>query len=188
MKTYTIIGGVNGSGKTSLTGVLKFQKNLGMVIDVDKLAKTNHYSNVEAGKVAIHKISECLNNGVSFTQETTLSGAKTLKTVRTAKEKGYFIRLFYVGLDTAQESIKRIENRVLKGGHHIADVDVIRRFNGRFDVLIQILPFCDEVIFFDNDNGFTEVAQFTSGELIFKSNYKPNWLLDFEKRLVTIVK
>ena len=37
-KTYTIIGGVNGTGKSSLTGVLKKTvKNLDTIIDVDKI-------------------------------------------------------------------------------------------------------------------------------------------------------
>ena len=38
MKVYTIIGGVNGTGKSSLTGVLRTQlKDLGRIIDVDKI-------------------------------------------------------------------------------------------------------------------------------------------------------
>ena len=42
MKTYTIIGGVNGTGKSSLTGVLKAQTNdLGRIIDVDKITAQN---------------------------------------------------------------------------------------------------------------------------------------------------
>ena len=37
MKLYTIIGGVNGSGKSSLTGALKAERSdLGIIIDVDK--------------------------------------------------------------------------------------------------------------------------------------------------------
>ena len=36
MKYYTIIGGVNGVGKSSLTGVLKKQRtDMGMIIDTD---------------------------------------------------------------------------------------------------------------------------------------------------------
>ena len=36
MKTYTIIGGVNGVGKSSFTGVLKERcEDLGQIIDVD---------------------------------------------------------------------------------------------------------------------------------------------------------
>ena len=41
MKTYTIIGGVNGSGKSSLTGALKSERaDLGMIVDVDKIASS----------------------------------------------------------------------------------------------------------------------------------------------------
>ena len=36
MKIYTIIGGVNGCGKSSLTGALKAERrDLGIIIDVD---------------------------------------------------------------------------------------------------------------------------------------------------------
>ena len=45
MKTYTIIGGVNGTGKSSLTGVLKTQTtDLGIVIDVADYLKRPHES------------------------------------------------------------------------------------------------------------------------------------------------
>ena len=72
--------------------------------------------------------------------------------------------------------MKRIENRVAKGGHNIPAGDVARRFNNRFDSLIKILPYCDEVVFFDNDNGFIEVAEYSNGEIIPKGDYRPAWL------------
>ena len=38
MKVYTIIGGVNGVGKSSFTGVLKGSRlDLGIIVDVDKI-------------------------------------------------------------------------------------------------------------------------------------------------------
>ena len=38
MKTYTIIVGVDGAGKSSLTGVFRTEiTNLGKIIDVDKI-------------------------------------------------------------------------------------------------------------------------------------------------------
>ena len=53
MKLYTIIGGVNGCGKSSLTGALKAERSdLGLIIDVDKLAAQLH-SPVEGGKAAV---------------------------------------------------------------------------------------------------------------------------------------
>lgn len=182
MKIYTIIGGVNGCGKSSLTGALKAErKDLGIIIDVDKMAAENGGDNLEAGKAAVRKINECLDRGICFTQETTLAGHKTERTIKEARARGYYIRLYYIGLDTAEECLKRIENRVAKGGHDIPRDDVTRRFKNRFDSLIKILPYCDEVVFFDNDNGFTEVAEYSNGEIIPKGEYRPLWLNELIK-------
>ena len=89
MKTYTIIGGVNGTGKSSLTGVLKTQTtDLGIIIDVDKITAQNGGNVIEGGKIALERIKSCLSKGVCFTQETTLSGRKTEATAAEAKERG----------------------------------------------------------------------------------------------------
>lgn len=145
-KIYTIVGGVNGAGKSSLTGVLKAERNdLGNIIDVDKIAAEHNGNNVKAARIAISKMQYFLNHGISFTQETTLSGHMVEKTIQKAKEAGYSIRLFYVGLNSAEESILRIKNRVRKGGHDIPEHDVVRRYQNRFQFLARILPYCDEV-------------------------------------------
>ena len=173
MKLYTIIGGVNGCLKSSLTGALKAERSdLGLLIDVDKLA-AQLGSPVEGGKAAVRKIDQCLEKGISFTQETTLSGARTERTIRRAKERGYTIRLYYIGLDTMEESLGRIANRVAKGGHDIPREDVERRFSTRFADVLRVLPYCDEARFFDNDNGFVEVAEYRNGELISRVSNPP---------------
>lgn len=183
MKLYTIIGGVNGCGKSSLTGALKAERSdLGLLIDVDKLA-AQLGSPVEGGKAAVRKIDQCLEKGISFTQETTLSGARTERTIRRAKERGYTIRLYYIGLDTMEESLGRIANRVAKGGHDIPKEDVERRFSTRFADVLRVLPYCDEARFFDNDNGFVEVAEYRNGELIPRVSNPPRWLLELMERV-----
>ena len=183
MQIYTIIGGVNGCGKSSLTGALKAERSdLGLIIDVDKLA-AQLGSPVEGGKAAVRKIDECLEKGISFTQETTLSGARTERTIRRAKERGYTIRLYYIGLDTMEESLGRIANRVAKGGHDIPREDVERRFSTRFADVLRVLPYCDEARFFDNDNGFVEVAEYRTGELIPRVSTPPRWLLELMERV-----
>lgn len=177
MKTYTIIGGVNGTGKSSLTGVLKTQTtDLGIIIDVDKITAQAGLSAIQGGKIAIERIKECMRKGVCFTQETTLSGHKTEITAATAKEQGYFVRLYYIGLDTPEECLARIENRVKRGGHGIGEDDVRRRFAGRWEAVKKMLPYCDEARFFDNDNGFVEVAEYRNGELLLKGEHCPAWL------------
>ena len=113
MKNYTIIGGVNGVGKSSFTGVLKERStDLGVIVDVDRITAELGGNALAGGKAALRKISECIDKGISFTQETTLSGRKTEATAKQVRDLGYHVRLFYIGLDSAEESLSRIANRV----------------------------------------------------------------------------
>ena len=187
MKVYTIIGGVNGTGKSSLTGVLKTQTtHLGIIIDVDKITAQNGGSAIQGGRIALERIKDCLKKEISFTQETTLSGRKTEITAAQAKERGYYVRLYYVGLDTLEESLARIENRVRRGGHDIRDEDVQRRFAGRWEAVSKVLPYCDEARFFDNDNGFVEVAEYMNGELLLKGDKRPAWIQELQDKLLKV--
>ena len=165
MKTYTIVAGVNGCGKSSLTGVLRTECGIGCIIDEEKITAACGGNLLEGGKKAVALIAQCLEKEVCFTQETTLSGRKTLDTIKRAIEKGYYIRLYYVGLDTMEESLLRIENRVRKGGHNINTDTVKHRFGKRFEDLLAVLPYCNEATFYDNDNGFVTVAKYKNGEL-----------------------
>lgn len=184
MKTYTIVAGVNGCGKSSLTGVLRTEiDNLGKIIDVDKITAACGGNLMEGGRNAVTLIEECLEKEICFAQETTLSGRKTLDTIKRATEKNYYIRLYYVGLDTVEESLLRIENRVKKGGHNIDTEAVTRRFGKRFEDLLAILPYCNEATFYDNDNGFTTVAKYKNGELQPVGGKQPKWLTELLEKM-----
>lgn len=180
MKMYTIIGGVNGVGKSSFTGVLKEQRtDLGIIIDVDKITAELGGDALAGGRIAVQKIRDCLKKGISFTQETTLSGRKTEATAKEAMDAGYHVRLFYIALDSAEESRQRIRNRVRRGGHNIPDDVVARRFEGRWEAVRKVLPYCNEAEFYDNDNGFAKAAEYKNGEVRPVGEYMPKWLAEF---------
>ncbi len=129
-KICTIVGGVNGTGKTSMLGALKeIPPDMGIIL-----------TGADCGALADpgDQIDNCLKKGISFTQETTLSGFRTERTAKKALEAGYFVRLYYVGLNTAQESLDRIANRVKRGGHNIPADDVLRRFDGRWEAVAKV--------------------------------------------------
>lgn len=180
MRTYTIIGGVNGAGKSSLAGVLTSErKDLGTIVNVDETAARMSVSNLEAGKIALTQIRELIASGSSFTQETTLSGSRILFNILAARKKGYTVRLYYVGLETLEESIQRIRLRAANGGHSVSEDDVTRRFKRRFESLLRILPYCHEAVFFDNGNGFVEIARFSGNQMTVKTENPPHWFSEF---------
>ena len=183
MNQYTIIAGVNGTGKSSLRGVLEGEgANLGWIVDPNQIAEQNGMNTVKAAKQALAEIRSCLARSVSFTQETTLSGRQAEKTLIQARKEGYYVTLYYVGLSSAEESLQRIENRVRKGGHAIPPEDVRRRYAKRWEALERAMPYCDEVIFYDNENGFIKVAQYKNGRLNFSGDLRPVWLCEFLQR------
>ncbi len=184
MNNYMLIAGIDGTGKSSLSGVLEGQGVLlGRIIDADAIAKHNNFDNIKAGKEAIKEIDYCLENNLSFTQETTLAGHRTERTLKQARKQGYYITMFYVGLNSKEESLSRIANRVKKGGHNIPTNDVARRFKNRFESLKKVIPLCDEVIFYDNENGFVKVAEIKNNKFTYTNGYRPQWIIDYFQNL-----
>lgn len=184
MSIYTIIAGVNGTGKSSLRGVLEGQNvNLGHIIDPDVIAKENNNDLIKAAKIAVLKIRDCLYKNISFTQETTLSGRTVLNTIKQARKRGYYVTLYYIGLSSVEESLMRIANRVRKGGHNIPENAVRKRFSKRFDTLVEVISYCDEVNFYDNENGFVKVAEIKNGQFRYINGYRPQWISELNNML-----
>lgn len=187
MPVFTIIGGVNGVGKSSLSGVLKDCLNdLGVIVDPDKITEQLGGDEYAGGQTAVSRLQDCLAQRIDFTEESTLSGSFSRKMARAARDAGYTVRLYYVGLDTAQESIQRIANRVAHGGHTIASEDVERRFARRFRDLAKLLPLCNEATFYDNNNGFRVVAFYRNGEIVTATDTPPAWLLELKREIPSL--
>ena len=75
-KKYILIAGVNGAGKSTLYQTLDSLKVMERV-NTDEIVKSfgdwkNSSDVMKAGKIAVNKIKDYFDNGVSFNQETTL--------------------------------------------------------------------------------------------------------------------
>ena len=49
--------------------------------------------------------------------------------------------------------------------------------------LKRIVPLCDEVIFYDNENGFIKVAEIKNNKFNYSNGYRPKWITEFENKL-----
>ena len=165
---YIIIAGIDGTGKTSLIGALKGLNLISTNIVDDETDNLN-------------MIQYCLENNLTFAQETTLEGHRVKKTIRQARKQGYDVVMFYVGLNSVEESLLRIANRMRKGGHNIPEDYVKLRYQNRLESLKRVLPLCDEVIFYDNENGFVKVAEIKNNTFNFTNGYRPDWIHEVEQ-------
>lgn len=182
-RVYTIFAGVNGAGKTSLYSVLKNVSDLGERINIDEIAFDmgnwrETITQIKATREAIKCIVECIDKGQSFHQETTLPGASVLKQIKKAKASGFFIKLYYVGLDSIETAINRVHRRVEKGGHGIEDEIIIKRFENLPKRLRVVIPLCDRVVFYDNTVRFRQIAIMQDNQFIDFDRDLPVWFRD----------
>lgn len=177
--TLTIIAGINGAGKSSLRD---YVPNLGAVIDPDKIQreKFSHLplekAQMQAGREAVRLQRYYIDNKVSFTQETTLSGKSILKSIKDIKEMGFKIVLLFVGIEGVELAKHRIALRVEKGGHYIPDKTVESRYGKTLENLPKVLELCDQAAIYDNTNQHKIVAVYTNGAIKIATNKVPFWL------------
>ena len=179
MKKYIIFGGVNGAGKTTLYQTYPEMMNMPRV-NVDEIVRglgdwKNPKDVAEAGRIAVRAIKQYFDEGRSFNQETTLCGKSILRNIQRAKDYGYYIELYYDGLESADLAKKRVAQRVIAGGHGIPDADIERRYKESLEHLRAVINLCDRVELYDNSLAFRQVAVFKNGKCVDKAEIVPLW-------------
>lgn len=179
MKKYVLIAGVNGAGKSTLYQLVDSLKNMERVNTDEILREFGDWKDakdlLKAGKIAVNKIAQYMNDGITFNQETTLCGKTVIKNISKAKELGYFIELHYVGVDSVEIAKERVKHRVSQGGHGIPEKDIEKRYVETFKQLNEVLKECDLVAFYDNTENFRRFALCKKGKLVRKSARVPKW-------------
>lgn len=152
----TIVAGSNGCGKTSLTTFARASFQRIPVLDPDAVARSLQEaiagtpSDIEAGKQVLRLADKLIEDGQSFTVETTLSGSTYLKMASKAKEAGFNIMVFFVGTSSVEINIERVKARVRKGGHDVPEEDQRRRYPRTLANIRKLLPLADLAVIFDN--------------------------------------
>jgi predicted ABC-type ATPase len=157
LKEVILIGGPNRAGKTTTARVLlpEFFARYAF-LNADDIARGISPQNVEAaalaaGRLLIEKMRTQVRDGRSFAVETTLSGKSYLPLLKSCKEDGWTVSLYYFWLPTPEHSIARVANRVRHSGHSIPDEVIFRRFRvGLWNMRHLYLPLADTAAIYDN--------------------------------------
>ncbi len=182
-KQYIIFAGINGVGKTALHNVLAEGIDLGLRISIDDIAKElgdwrDTVVQIKAARRAMSDLRETIDKGLSFHQESTLPGEAVLRYADLAKEKGYRIILYYIGVSSLDIAKERVRRRVEEGGHGIDEKVMEKRFIDMKNCLVPLMDRCDEIYFYDNTLRFRQIAVVREGKLLDLDPDLPDWFVD----------
>lgn len=152
-KNLYIISGCNGAGKTTASyTVLPEILNCKEFVNADEIARGLSPFNpesvaIEAGRLMLQRIDFLLEKDTSFSIETTLSTKTYINLVRRAQEKGFSVRILFFWLNSPELAIRRVAERVAKGGHNIPEPIIRRRYTAGLKNLFNL--FMDQVDYWD---------------------------------------
>lgn len=182
MKNYTIFAGVNGAGKTSIYKSIYYNENIDEKrINTDEMvARIGSWQDnniqIKCAREAVKLIKKYILEGISFNQETTLSGKSIISNIKLAKEKGFYVTMNYIGVESVDIAKERVAIRVRKGGHGIPDEAIERRYGDSLENLSKVVSICDKINIYDNSEMFKLVMVINNGEIIWNDKKIPNWL------------
>ena len=190
-KYFYIFAGVNGSGKSTLykTNFLNKDIKNSIRINTDEIVYSfgdwkNSIDQIKAGKMAIQLRNKCFLEEKSFNEETTLTGKTILKIIDKAKDLGYKIHLYYIGIDNPEIAKERVKNRIARGGHGISPDVIKKRYYESLKNLEKIIHQCDFIEIFDNSKKFIRIFYYEDNQVFENDIAKVNWIKNNLKELL----
>lgn len=158
MGAIYVLAGTNGAGKSSIGGALLLAEGV-RFYNPDEAARRLRAANPglgteEANSLAWQQGATLLQRAIthdrSFAFETTLGGDTITRLLRAAIDTGLAVHVWYAGLATVEQHIRRVKMRVAKGGHDIPEETIRRRYVSSRANLIRLLPRLASLRVYDN--------------------------------------
>jgi predicted ABC-type ATPase len=116
-----------------------------------------------------------LENSQSLIFETVFSTQEKLDYIRSAIQKKYFIRIFFISTNDPQININRVNQRFLEGGHDVKNIKIISRYYNSIANATILSKIVDRFYLYDNTEDFVEPKLlFRAENGILKKQYNPN--------------
>lgn len=144
-------------------------------LGVSERAPTGYNAALAAGFLR----SQLIESGQSFTFESVLSDKGKLTEIENAKQHGYRIYLYFVCTEDPDINVDRVANRVAKGGHPVAEINIRTRYVRTLENLLPAFLLADRAYLFDNSSRKMELAVEADGSnLHMLVDHAPAWVMD----------
>lgn len=150
-----VIAGPNGAGKTTFAREFLPSANVVEFLNVDLLAAglsplRPATMSIRSARLLLARWRELVSQRRYFACESTLSGRTYVGMLRAARAAGYEVRLCYLWLPNVGISLRRVRQRVRKGGHDVPEADLRRRFLPSVQNFFSLyLPLATEALLFN---------------------------------------
>ena len=157
-----VLAGCNGAGKSSIGGQalqaagipyfnpdLAAREAIAAAMALGRIM-TQSEANAWAWGEGVARLRRAIAQRGNYALETTLGGDTIVGLLMEAPAAGIEVNVWFVGLDSVELHVARVQQRVAKGGHDIARADIERRYvHGRLN-LIRLLPKLNQLVVYDN--------------------------------------
>jgi len=129
------LAGPNGAGKsTAGPDLLKDTLGITEFVNADLIAQglspfAPERAAVAAGRIMLERLRALARQRSTFAFETTLSGLAYVRWIAGLIDSGYNFHVIYLWLPSPEHAIGRVADRVRRGGHHVPDEVVRRRYH-----------------------------------------------------------
>jgi len=184
-----VVAGPNGAGKTTVTARLRQDHWSDGVeyLNPDEIARdrfgdwNDPTAVVSAARWAAERREALLGQGAGIAFETVFSTREKVDFVARAKQRGYFVRVFFIGTSDPTINAARVAERVMKGGHTVPIEKIVSRYERSMENLEDAIELADRVYIYDNSIDRVEArlcARTQDGMLRKIYGELPQWIAD----------
>ena len=184
-----VIAGPNGAGKTTVTTRLREDHWSEGVeyLNPDDVARdrfgdwNSPQAVLDAARWTDARREELLSLGAGIAFETVLSTPAKIDFIARAKDRGYFVRVFFIGTADPRINAARVAGRVMQGGHTVPIEKIVARYVRSIANLSAAIRLADRVYVFDNsvDGAEARLCIRTQDGLLRKVYGEvPEWIAD----------
>jgi len=153
-----VLAGVNGAGKSSIGGAAiqaagqnwynpdEFAREMQLQYPDKPLQDING----EVWAEGLRRLQRAIYDKSHFTFETTLGGSTITNTLLDAIAAGIAVNIWYCGLNSVELHIKRVAERVARGGHDIPEHLIQQRYKTSIRNLCRLTPGLTQLAVYDN--------------------------------------